>query len=136
MIARTSDQSPPPGSEEETVPRGLRRVITYNLRIGAGLAAVLILLGLVLLTRDPASVYAMATVRGSSFSLSGLGSGLLHGQATAVLLLGFLVLIATPLTRVIISVVSFAVARDRAFTLLTVCVLLLLGATVFITAAI
>lgn len=121
---------------EENVPPLLPRIISYNLRIGAGLSAALILLGLLLLAGDPASVYTMATIRGASFSLSNLGPGLLHGQGTSVLVLGFLVLIVTPLTRVIISVVSFAVVHDRAFTLLTVCVLVLLGATVFITTAI
>ncbi|MCI4353599.1 MAG: DUF1634 domain-containing protein [Thermoplasmata archaeon] len=95
----------------------------------------MILLGLGLLVLGPAASFANATVQGVPFSLSGVALGVAHGQAADVLLLGFLVLIATPLVRVMLSAAMFATARDRPFTILTLSVLLLLGVSVLLGAS-
>ena len=52
------------------------------------------------------------------------GVVLLHGQA--IVMLGILLLIATPVVRVAISIVLFAVQRDRRFVVITSAVLVLL----------
>ncbi len=117
---------------EDALPPALTRSIALTLRIGVGLSAALAILGLGVLLSDPAAVFTAATVHGASFSGPGFVSGLAHGQGMDILLLAFIVLIATPLSRVIISVGLFARAGDRPFTGLTLTVLLLLGLSVLI----
>ena len=53
-----------------------------------------------------------------------LGARLLRGQA--IVMLGILLLIATPVVRVAISIVLFAMQRDRRFVVITSAVLVLL----------
>ncbi|MGC2289471.1 MAG: DUF1634 domain-containing protein [Thermoplasmata archaeon] len=114
------------------MPPKLTRMISFALRIGVGLAAALAIVGVALLLSSPAGVFTNATVHGAPFSAAGFVSGLVHGQAVDILLLALLVLIATPLSRVIISIALFAQVGDRPFTLLTVTVLVLLGTSVLI----
>lgn len=131
----TNPVPPPPPSgrpEEENVPRFLPPLIYYTLRAGVAVWALLALIGIGLLLSGTAGAFSAAAFHGTPFSLSGLVKGLATFKPADVLLLGFLVLIVTPLFRVVISVVSFAIARDRAFTVLTVSVLLLLGVSVVI----
>jgi uncharacterized membrane protein len=52
--------------------------------------------------------------------------GLVHFEGRAVVMLGLLVLLATPILRVAVSVVTFAQQRDRAFVVITSAVLFLL----------
>lgn len=52
--------------------------------------------------------------------------GALHLQGVAVLLVGLVFLIATPIFRVVVSIVLFAVERDRVYAAITSVVLLLL----------
>ena len=132
MTTGPPDVTAPEGSEEPTVPPILPRLISHTLRLGALVSGALILIGLVLLISGSPAFFANATVQGAPVSLSGLATGLAHGQAVDILLLGFLVLIATPLARVILSAVMFASVRDRPFTVLTAGVLLLLGVSVLV----
>ncbi|MGA7846102.1 MAG: DUF1634 domain-containing protein [Thermoplasmata archaeon] len=127
-------RSPRPG-EEEHVPPALARLISLTLRIGVGLSALLALVGLARLLMGPAAGFTSATVHPAAFVGSAFIAGLAHGQAVDILLLAFLVLILTPLVRVIISAALFASVHDRPFTLLTLTVLLLLGASVLVAVA-
>jgi uncharacterized membrane protein len=52
--------------------------------------------------------------------------GVARGRGQAVIMLGLLLLIATPLARVALSIGIFAVARDRLYVAITTAVLLLL----------
>ena len=61
--------------------------------------------------------------RTTAWFLSGLG----HGDGQAVIVAGLLLLIATPVLRVAVSVVAFWRERDRAFVAITTLVLLLLA---------
>jgi uncharacterized membrane protein len=116
----------------EEIPAGMTRLISLTLRVGVGLSAALALVGLGLLLAGPQAAFTAATIQGTPFSITGFASGLVQARALDVLLLAFLVLIATPLVRVIISVALFANVRDRQFTVLTLTVLLLLAASVLI----
>lgn len=60
--------------------------------------------------------------RGAAWLLSGL----LHLRGSAAIVCGLLLLIATPVIRVLISIVTFAVAKDRAYVAITSTVLVLL----------
>jgi len=119
-------------STDDTLPPAMTRLIARALRIGVGLSAALAIIGLSVLLLGPAAIFTAATVHGAPFSGPGFVSGLAHGQGMDILLLAFIVLIATPLIRVIISVGLFARAGDRPFTTLTLTVLLLLGLSVLI----
>jgi uncharacterized membrane protein len=55
-----------------------------------------------------------------------LGQGLRRLDGTAIIVVGLLLLIATPVIRVAISIVAFAVSRDRAYVIITSVVLALL----------
>jgi uncharacterized membrane protein len=114
------------------IPTSMNRLISSTLRIGVTLSATLTLLGLILLLAGPTGRFSVAATHGTPFTGSAFVSGLLHGQSLDILFLGFIVLIATPLVRVIISVVLFGKIGDRPFTQLTLTVLVLLGLSILI----
>jgi uncharacterized membrane protein len=127
------------GSESVTAPPARKDIpptmtwwISSTLRVGVVISAGLALVGLGILLAGPVGAFTAATVHGTPLSGPVFLSGLAHGHALDILLLAFIVLIATPLVRVIISVVLFAKIGDRPFTILTVTVLLLLGVSVLI----
>lgn len=55
-----------------------------------------------------------------------VGYGLVHLQGQAVVVLGLLLLVATPVLRVAVSILGFVYERDRTFVLITSLVLALL----------
>jgi len=59
-------------------------------------------------------------------TLIGVIAGVRQGGAQAIIMAGLLVLIATPVARVALSVVIFIIARDRLYTAITSAVLLIL----------
>jgi uncharacterized membrane protein len=52
--------------------------------------------------------------------------GIQHSQGRAIVTLGLLLLVATPVLRVAVSVIAFVYQRDRTFVVITSVVLLLL----------
>lgn len=95
----------------------------------AGVIASFVFLSLALaidmLSTERASNLAPAQVRH-------LFADALHGDPAALAHIGILVLLATPLARVIVLVTEFTRARDRAFTAISIGVLLLLGVSIAI----
>jgi uncharacterized membrane protein len=59
-------------------------------------------------------------------TVSGIVDGAMHMDASGVIGLGILLLIATPICRVIFGVVGFAVLRDKFYTAVSVVVLVIL----------
>lgn len=59
-------------------------------------------------------------------TLAWLADGLVHLQGQAVIVLGLLLLIATPVLRVAVSIFGFALEKDRAYAIITSVVLVLL----------
>lgn len=92
------------------------------LRAGVGLAALLMALGLVLLFLGGPGGWLSASVRHPE----GWWSGLLLLQPPALIQTGLVVLIATPVLRVLAAAVIYARERDRAFAAISVTVLALL----------
>lgn len=117
---------------QDDVPPAMTRLIALTLRIGVGISAGLAVIGLALLLAGPTAVFVTVSVHGVAFSGAAFVSGVAHGHAVDILFLAFIVLIATPLMRVIISVGLFARVGDRPFTALTLSVLLLLGVSVLV----
>ena len=60
-------------------------------------------------------------------TLSALASGLIHLRGMALIVLGLALLVITPMLRVVASVVAFAIQKDRAYTLISLIVLLLVA---------
>ena len=59
-------------------------------------------------------------------SIGGIIRGVIGGQATAIVQLGLVLLIATPVARVAMSLVAFLLQRDRVYVFVTAIVLALL----------
>lgn len=106
------------------------RLIGRLLQIGVILAAVLVLTGGIKLEIERGSTTPNYGVfRGTEASLQGIVSIVRDasaGEARAIVQLGLIVLIATPIARVAFMLLVFVLQRDRLYVGLTAVVLLLL----------
>ena len=59
-------------------------------------------------------------------SLSGIVGGVAHGDSRAIVQLGLMLLVATPVARVALTLLAFALERDRIYVVVTSIVLALL----------
>jgi uncharacterized membrane protein len=105
-------------------------IIGTLLRSGVILAAAVVLFGAVLyLTRHGHEVPNYTTFHGEPESLknpSEIAHGVAHMSARAIIQLGLLLLIATPVVRVAFSAIAFAIERDLVYVIITVIVLAIL----------
>jgi uncharacterized membrane protein len=103
------------------------------LQVGVLLSASVVLAGGVMFLRahsgDPASYRAFVAHPLELRHPAALLRGIARGDAAAIIELGILLLIATPICRVIFAVVGFAIERDRLYVAvsLTVLAVLLFG---------
>jgi uncharacterized membrane protein len=97
------------------------------LRGGVLLSGAVTLAGMVLhLIRDHAQVVEDASFRGEPAGLRQVGAVVSHalaGRPEAIIQLGVLLLVATPIARVAASVVTFALQRDALYVGVTLVVL-------------
>ena len=72
--------------------------------------------------------------RGSAFphTLGQIVRGVAEGSGQAIMALGLVLLVATPILRVVISMVGFAVQRDHTYTAITAVVLIVLLISFFL----
>ena len=108
----------------------VEQIIGRLLQLGVAIATVVVVLGAALvLTRHWSMPVDYAVFRGEQSALRGVGA-VLHGAArrdpAAIVQLGLVLLIATPVARVALTLVAFAAQRDRLYVLLTTVVLVLL----------
>jgi uncharacterized membrane protein len=105
------------------------------LRTGVVIAALIVLAGGVwFLSEAHGARREYATFRGvpaELSSLDGIFHGAVGGQALAVIQLGILVLIATPVARVLFSMLGFALEKDWMYVGVTAMVLALLLYSLF-----
>lgn len=108
----------------------IEQVIGRLLQYGVLLAAAVTLLGGVMLLvhhgSTPANYSLFQGEPAQLRSLSAIVAGAFSGQAMAIVQLGLLLLIATPVARVAFTLVAFAIQRDRLYVLVTTIVLALL----------
>ncbi len=117
-----------------TIPRWndlrIEIIIGALLRTGVILAGAVVLFGAVVYLAHHGHNPAIYTVfRGepeSLTSLSGIIQGVLHMSGSAIIQLGLLLLIATPVARVAFSAVAFAIERDYMYVGITLFVLAVL----------
>jgi uncharacterized membrane protein len=106
------------------------------LRIGVIVAAVLVAIGGALVLRHPASPVpnytvfhppgahaATASANVPFRSISGVFEHLHTGSGGSIIALGLLVLVATPIARVIFAIIAFARERDLLYTVVSLIVL-------------
>ncbi|MGI8476025.1 MAG: DUF1634 domain-containing protein [Thermomicrobiales bacterium] len=108
--------------------------ISYVLRVGVLTSGAIILLGVILFfvkgpgPGEPRSMTELLDGGGHPIATSAreIARGVIHGKAVDVILLGLLVLILTPLSRVAMTLMLFLRLRDWIFVLITATVLTIL----------
>lgn len=89
------------------------------------------ILYMLLYGHDPVHYEDFVAERESLRSLRDVGRTAMHGDARAIIEYGLLLLIATPVARVIFSIVGFALEKDRLYVVLTLIVFLILIYSLF-----
>jgi uncharacterized membrane protein len=117
----------------------LEVAIAMLLRIGVVIAALLVAVGGVMALRHPESTVpnyrifhspAEATTVGTAstaiYSIGAIFQHLRDGSGASIIALGLLVLIATPIARVVFAIIGFARERDTLYTVISFIVLAIL----------
>ena len=115
-------------------------IISTVLRAGVIISLILVAIGIALSLyqhqtwlNDPAALSRrLAPDRFVPSTLHDVGAGLAKGDGQAIVMLGLLALISTPVTRVALSIGVFAYQKDRAFVWITALVLALLALSFFL----
>ena len=116
-------------------PNSMSKILGIVLRSGVILSGAIIATGTALFlanhSLDDTSAYLAynpGLIPHGNFpaSLTSIGSGLASFDPSSIIQLGFLVLLATPVTRVALSLFLFAAEKDRKFVYLTATVLAIL----------
>ena len=105
-------------------------IIGWVLQGGVILSAAVITLGLLLLPTQPGGLSVQRLLNFPE-TLAQVGQGLLILHPQAVIALGLLLLIATPVMRVAVSIIAFAFERDRQYVVITIVVLAILLFSMF-----
>lgn len=110
-------------------------VIGYTLRIGVLISIALIIIGFVLLSNNPQFSELMSTNSRFNTSLvkpEEVFRGIRKGNGVDFILLGLMVLIATPVARVVMGIIQFAKQKDIVYVIITLIVLFNLLLAIFI----
>lgn len=108
--------------------RNIEVFIGQTLRIGVILSCAVALIGgiMYLLHHGMQTIPDYTTFHGedaSYTSLPGIVKGLGTGSATEIIQLGVAILIATPILRIVLSLVSFILEKDKLYVVITLIVL-------------
>ncbi|MGR3742469.1 DUF1634 domain-containing protein [Companilactobacillus sp. DQM5] len=98
-------------------------VIGKILRLGVMISVAVILIGIVMYLINNGSGYSQDTF---PITLTEIIKGVFNGKSYAIMMLGLLLLIFTPVLRVIVSIYAFAKEKDIMYTVITIIVLLIL----------
>ena len=108
----------------------VERIMGMLLQSGVIISAVVVLAGGILYLlrygRLPLHYENFAAGRESLRGLGGLANSASHGDGRAIIEVGLLLLIATPVARVLFSIIAFALEKDRLYVVLTLIVFLIL----------
>jgi uncharacterized membrane protein len=117
---------PPPRVSDHAV----EQVIGRLLQLGVLLAALVVLVGAVLLLmqhgRTPVDYSVFHGEPDGLRSIAGILRGVMAARSEAIVQLGLLLLIATPVARVALTLAAFVLQRDRTYVVVTTLVLALL----------
>ncbi|SRR5579875_1749272 len=115
-----------PDADHDKLVRQAEVIISNVLRGGVLLSAAIILLGVALFYIQSARVTGGLADRPFPTSLGAVGEGLLRGDPIAIVACGLLVLLVTPVVRVAVSIIAFALEHDRLYVFVTTLVLVIL----------
>ena len=108
----------------------VEEIIGKLLRLGVLLAALVVVIGGTLLLAHyghlPASFHVFAAADPALRSIGGIIAAVAHGDSRAIVQLGLVLLILTPVARVALTLGAFIIQRDRLYILTTSIVLALL----------
>lgn len=114
----------------------VEQMVGNLLRIGVMIAAaVTIVGGIAFMVHHGALIPDHGTFRGQPpmlSTLTGVVAGAIALQPAAIVQLGIVLLIATPVARVLLTLIAFAVQRDWMYVLISAIVLALLGYSLFV----
>lgn len=126
-MKKSAESLPFPEEQGEALVRQAELVISHVLRGGVLLSVAIILCGVVLFyVRAFGALGRSEDVAAFPHTLPSVGQGLAHADSQAVIILGLLVLLATPVVRVAVSIVAFLLERDWRYVVITSLVLLIL----------
>jgi uncharacterized membrane protein len=112
--------------ERDALIRRAELVISGVLRGGVLLSAGLITIGVIVYYVRYFTGWGVASAHTIPRSVGAALSAALGGHPTGIIALGLLVLLATPVVRVAVSIVAFALERDWTYVAITTVVLLIL----------
>ncbi len=116
-----------PTTEDAAKARSTERLISTVLRGGVLLSGGVTLVGVMLFFIQQGSQdLGDVTKVPYPHTLGEVFAGVGHGSASAVIMLGLLLLIATPVTRIAVSILAFANERDWRYVAITAVVLVIL----------
>ena len=131
--------NPPEDSRGAETMKFMEALISRILLGGVLLSMAIVLVGIVLMFAhrsdriDSAAELKRLTVAAAfPHTVADVYRGVATGQGRAVIALGLIVLLATPILRVAISLVGFAVERDWTYTAICAIVLVLLALSFFL----
>ena len=104
--------------------------IGWVLQGGVILSSLIIVIGLLLLPTRPGGLSPERLLQFPQ-TLAQIGAGIVVLRPQGIIALGLLLLIATPVLRVAVSVVTFALEKDRKYVLITLIVLAILLFSIF-----
>ena len=120
-------------AREMALVRQAELIISQVLRGGVVLSAIIILLGTLLYYLEPAARRTQAT--SYPHALGAVLPAVAHFSPLGIITLGLLVLLATPVMRVAVSIVAFALEHDRLYVAITSLVLAVLLLSIFLVGA-
>ncbi|HET9999979.1 MAG TPA: TSUP family transporter [Ktedonobacteraceae bacterium] len=136
VLTREPEHSAPSALREQRPVKKPRKkpsdntIIGWVLQGGVIFSAAVITLGLLLLPTQPGGLSVQRLLNFPE-TLAQVGQGLLILRPQAVIALGLLLLIATPVMRVAVSIITFAFERDRQYVVITIVVLAILLFSMF-----
>ena len=131
-LTKEPEQSPSSANREQPPVKKVSAsdIIGWVLQGGVILSAAVIMLGLLLLPTQPGGL-SVHRLLNFPETLAQVGQGLLILRPQAVIALGLLLLIATPVMRVAVSIFTFAFERDRLYVVISTIVLAILLFSMF-----
>ena len=130
---RATTAGPPMGAHDQRA-RSVELLISNLLRVGVGLSLLIVAVGTVIsfvhhpdyLTQPPA--LQRLTTPGAAFphTLHDVLIGVRDFRGQAIVMVGLMLLIATPVARVAVSILGFLYEHDRRYVIITAVVLALL----------
>jgi uncharacterized membrane protein len=113
----------------------VERILGTLLQSGVIISGIVVLIGGILYAvrygRLPVNYQNFDPERASFGSLGQVGKDALHGDGRAIIQCGLLLLIATPVSRVLFSMIAFALEGDRVYVVLTMIVFVILLYSLF-----